>query len=255
MQNISLRLLGNTSIEVSRLSFGTVFMGHRGDQLLPLEGADLLIYAFRQGINFWDTSEDYGTHTHIACALQNIPRHKVVISSKLNLPATPVESLLQELGTSYIDILLVHDVSLEEVPAARDVLQSWQKDISKGKIRAIGLSTHSALVAESVYEWAEVQVLMLPINMAGSCLPGRPIEGGIERLKAIANKARAAGKGIVAMKVLGFGTLAHQAREAIEYVTRLPYVDSLCIGMRNRIEIEQNVEIISSTRVKRSPIA
>jgi aryl-alcohol dehydrogenase-like predicted oxidoreductase len=246
MKSVPLISLGNTSIDVSRLSFGTVFMGHRGDQLPPREGADLLIQAYQQGINFWDTSEDYGTHAHIACALRNLPRHEVVISSKLNLPASAIESLLEELGTSYVDILLVHDVGLDEVQAAREVLQGWQKEKAKGKIRAIGLSTHSALVAESVYEWPEVQVLMVPINMTGFCLPGKPIEGGVERMKAIAKRAGAIGKGIIAMKVLGFGTLAHQLREAIEHVAKLSYVDSLCIGMRNQAEIRQNVGIIIS---------
>src|SRR5512138_2907009 len=162
MKNIPLCPLGNTSVEVSRLSFGTVFMGNRGDHLSPAEGVDLLIHAYRQGINFWDTSEDYGTHVHIACALRKLPRQQVVISSKLNLPVNPVESLLEELGTSYIDILLIHDVSVDEIPAAKEVLQDWQKEKSQGKVRAIGLSTHSAVVAESLHDWPAVQVLMLP---------------------------------------------------------------------------------------------
>ena len=87
---------------------------------------------------------------------------------------------------------------------------------------------------------------MLPINMIGYCLPNQPIEGGIARMKTVAKKARAIGKGIIAMKVMGFGTLTDNPREAIEHVARLPYVDSLCIGMRNQVEIDQNVKILSA---------
>jgi hypothetical protein len=60
--------LGDTGIQVSRLSFGTAFMGPLSDHLSPQEGAALLLQALDQGISFWDTSDDYGTHPHVACA-------------------------------------------------------------------------------------------------------------------------------------------------------------------------------------------
>jgi len=112
-------------------------MGQRGDNLSAQEGADLLLRAYQQGISYWDTSEDYGTHAHIACALQRLPRNQVVISSKLNLPAKPIEGLLEELATSYVDILFIHDVSLDEVPAARDTLQTWQEEKTKGGFKLL----------------------------------------------------------------------------------------------------------------------
>ncbi len=240
----ALHQLGNTPIQVSRLSFGTAFMGSRCDRLSIEEGSDLLLFAHHLGITYWDTSEDYGTHPHIACALQHISRQQVVISSKLNLPAGPIDGLLEELGTSFVDILLVHDVSLDDADEALETLQSWQKEKRFGKVRAVGLSTHSAMVAELVCDRPEVEMLMVPINATGYCLPGKPIEGGLERMKEAAQQARGAGKGIVAMKVMGFGTLAQQPKEAIDFVAKLPYVDSLCIGMRNQAEIEQNAIVI-----------
>ena len=87
-------LLGSTGLSVSRLSFGTAFMGFRGDCLSPEEGAGLLLQAYGLGINFWDTSEDYGTQIHIAHALRKLPRDQVVISSKVNLPVKPVDAML-----------------------------------------------------------------------------------------------------------------------------------------------------------------
>ncbi len=246
MQNHHLYQLGKTPVAVSRLSFGTVFMGYRGDDLSAQAGANLLAWAHQQGIIFWDTSEDYGTHAHIACALQRLPRDQIVIATKLNLPANPIESALETLGTSYVDILLVHDVELDEILAARDTLQGWQKQKDRGTVRSVGLSTHSALVAESVHEWPEVEVLMLPINSTAFWSPDKPIEGGMERMKTAAERARKIGKGIVAMKVMGAGALTQRPRAAIEHVAKLAYVDTLCIGMRTRAEIEQNAQIIRS---------
>ena len=246
MKNLPSIQLGDTSIAVSRLSFGTVLMGPRGENLSPQDGADLLTHAYRRGINYWDTSEDYGTHPHIAQALRHISRQQVIISSKLNLPVKPIDDLLQELNTTYIDILLVHDVSLNDIDATKAALQSWQEEKSKSRLRAIGISTHSALVAKVMYKWPEVEVMMLPINMTGVCLPDQPIEGGIELMKGIAEKAWTKGKAIIAMKVMGFGSYADRPKMAIAHVANLPYVHSLCIGMRSQAEIDQNVHILCS---------
>lgn len=210
----------------------------------PTEGADLLLYAFEQDVYFWDTSDDYGTHEHVANALGRISRDQVVICSKTENRDKPIESILKELKTGYLDILLVHGYDSSETDAAKEVLRSWQQHKDSGKVRALGLSTHSATVAHLVGEWPEVEMLMLPINPTGYCLPDLNVEGGIDQMMAAAERAFKLGKGIVAMKVMGCGTLAGDPETAISFAARLPYVHSLCIGMRGRAEIDQNVKIL-----------
>ena len=239
-------VFGNTDVGVSRLAFGTVFMGPQSDEMSPEEGAALLLHAFKQGVFFWDTSDDYGTHPHVAHALRQLPRNEVVICSKTETPDKPIEGILQELETDYLDILLLHGFDSGEVSVARNTLRSWQRHKSSGKVRALGLSTHSAKVADLVSEWPEAEVLMLPINSTGYCLPDLSIEGGVEQMMAAAEKAFKLGKGIVAMKVMGCGTLAHDPKAAISFAAKLPYVHSLCIGMRNVSEIDENVRLIES---------
>ena len=236
--------LGNTELMVSRLSFGTVYMGPRGDDLSPEAGAELLWEALHRGVTYWDTSDDYGSHAHVVSALRRIPRNRVVISSKTGFTGKPVDILLEELGTDYIDILFAHDVRANDVEMAREALISWQEQKSLGKIRALGVSTHDTDVAAQASEWPEVQVLMVPVNSAGVCLPEYPIVGGIEKMMQAAEKAWLLGKGIIAMKVMGCGMLAHDPDTAIRFVDGLPFVHSLCIGMRSLDEIEQNVQII-----------
>jgi hypothetical protein len=46
------------------------------------------------------------------------------------------------------------------------------------------------------------------------------------------------------MKVMGCGTFADDPQAAIAFVARLPYVHSLCIGMRSFTEIDENVELL-----------
>ncbi len=238
-------LLGSTGIKVSRLSFGTVFMGPQSDQMSPEQGSALLLHALKQGVFFWDTSDDYGTHEHVAAALRRIPRDQVVICSKTENRDKPIENILEELKTDYLDILLLHGYDSSETDAAKEVLRSWAKHKASGKVRALGISTHSAMVADVAGEWPEAEVLMLPINPTGYCLPDLSVEGGMEQMMAAAEKAFGLGKGIIAMKVMGCGTFADDPEAAISFVARLPYVHSLCIGMRSLSEIDQNVRLLT----------
>lgn len=219
-------------------------MGPQSDKMSPEEGAALLVHAFEQGVRFWDTSDDYGTHAHVAHALRQIPRDQVVICSKTETPDKPIEGILKELDTDYLDILLVHGFDSTEVDGVRETLRSWQQHKASGKVRALGLSTHSARVVDLVSKWPEAEVLMVPINPTGYCLPDLTIEGGVEQMMSAAEKAYKLGKGIVAMKVMGCGTLAHDPEVAISFVAKLPYVHSLCIGMRTLAEIDQNVRLL-----------
>lgn len=86
---------------------------------------------------------------------------------------------------------------------------------------------------------------MLPINSSGYCLPESPIKSGLENMLRTAEKAWRLGKGIVAMKVMGWGTLADDPQAAISFVARLGYVHSMCIGMRNVGEIIQNNDLVN----------
>jgi aryl-alcohol dehydrogenase-like predicted oxidoreductase len=238
--------LGGTGIQVSRLSFGTAFMGPLSDHLSPQEGAALLLQALDQGVSFWDTSDDYGTHPHVAWALRRIPREEVTVSSKIREPGTTVDQVLEELGTSYLDVLFVHEVALTGVNVSREMLRTWQGEKERGRVRAVGISTHSVRVAQLAAAWPEVEVLMVPINATGACTSDSSIEDGdVEQMLDATRQAWMAGKGIVAMKVMGCGSLADRPGEAISYVAHLPYVHSLCIGMRTRAEVQQNVELLA----------
>ena len=78
--------LGKTGVRVSRLSIGTGSHGWNGksDQTaLGLKGlANLLRFAYDQGIAFWDSADQYGSHRHIKEALKGLDRSSVVITTK-----------------------------------------------------------------------------------------------------------------------------------------------------------------------------
>ena len=70
-------------------------------------------YAYDNGVFFWDTSDGYGTHGAIKIALKKIPRENIAILTKTDAEsAADLKSDLvrfrQEMGTDYIDIVLLH---------------------------------------------------------------------------------------------------------------------------------------------------
>src|SRR3989442_4783170 len=69
--------LGRTGLTVSTLCFGTGYMGGS-----VAAGARLLTRAYDLGITFWDASDDYGTHPHVAQALREVGRDGVVVATK-----------------------------------------------------------------------------------------------------------------------------------------------------------------------------
>ncbi|MFW6227577.1 MAG: aldo/keto reductase, partial [Bacteroidota bacterium] len=80
-------VLGDTGIEVSRLAMGTGTSGYNNSSVqkrkLGLQGlANMLRGGYDEGVNFWESADQYGTHPHLKEALKGVPREKVVLLTK-----------------------------------------------------------------------------------------------------------------------------------------------------------------------------
>ncbi len=247
--------LGQTSIQVSRLACGTGTAGynHQSDQSsLGIRGlADLLIHGYDQGLNFWDTADAYGTHPHIAEALKSVPRAKVVIQTKSDSRTyadvqADVERFLTELNTSYIDIVALHALGLNEpegdwpqqYQGAMDALSEARQ---KGTVRAVGCSVHSidALRAAATSPWVEVQVVRL--NVLGTIM-----DSDKATVVSILSGMRAAGKGVVGIKILAQGELRYRQDEALKYALTAGVLDAFAIGAESQAEQDDLVRRIAA---------
>jgi len=248
-------MLGQTGLQVSRLACGTGTAGsnHQSDQSrLGIQGlANLLIHGYNQGLNFWDSADAYGTHPHIAAALQSVPREKVVIQTKSDSRTyadvqADVDRFLTELNTSYIDSLLLHALGLNEpegdwpqkYAAAMDALSEAQQ---QGKIRAVGCSVHSldALRAAAASSWVQVQVVRL------NCI-GSPMDADNATVVSVLSGMRTAGKGIVGIKILAEGALRTRQDEALQYALTAGVLDAFIIGAESTAEQDDLVRRIAS---------
>jgi len=172
--------LGRTGIKVSKLGFGTGTAHPSGccSQALMDKKvmAELLLYAFERGVNFWDTAFQYGTHGHIREALRHVRRQDIVIATKLvssheKETKKMFSTSLKELGVDYVDVCLMHGLRTKrELLNKRGALNALLKYKKEGKVRAVGLSSHGLSSLKAAAEVPEIDVVWARINFAGLCM-------------------------------------------------------------------------------------
>src|SRR5213593_2167477 len=241
--------LGKTGIQTSRLAMGTgtVGSGHHSHQTaLGIKGlSDLLLSGYDHGLHFFDTADSYGSHAHVAEALKHVPRDKVAVLTKTwaRDPVTAradLDRFRRELGTDHIDICLMHCLSegdwTERYKGVMDVLSEAKE---KGIIRAHGCSCHSieALRAATKSPWVEVHLVR--INPVGAFMDSDP-----NTVVSVMRDMRAAGKGIIGMKILGQGELRHRQDEALNFALGLNLLDAFTIGAESQSEQEDLIRRI-----------
>lgn len=243
--------LGNTGIEVSRLAMGTGTHGvnRRSNQTekLGIKGvADLLHAAYDNGINFWDSADQYGTHPHLKEALNGLNREKVVILTKTHATSAAemkadLDRFRKELGTDYLDIVLLHLMTDPDWPEVKKgAMEALARAREDGVIRAHGVSCHTfgALEAASKSDW--VQVDLARINPEGVIM-----DDVIPKVVKVLQAMHKNKKGIIGMKVLGGGRLRNHVDKCLRYVMDLDCVDAFTIGQENINEMTDLINRIS----------
>jgi 1-deoxyxylulose-5-phosphate synthase len=243
--------IGHTGIKTSRLAMGTgtVGSGHHSHQTaLGVKGlSELLLNGYDHGLRFFDAADSYGSHPHVAEALKHVPRDKVTVLTKTwaRDPKTAREDLdrfRRELGTDYLDICLMHCLSEGNwTEQYRGVMDVFSEAKQKGIIRAHGCSCHSieALRAAAKSPWVEVDLVR--INPIGSYMDADP-----QTVVSVIREMRAAGKGMVGMKILGQGTMRNRQDEALKFALGLGLLDAFTIGAESKAEQEDLIRRIGA---------
>lgn len=231
--------LGPMGVELSRLAMGTGTNGVGGSsnqtKKLGLHGvADLFRAAFDNGITFWDCADQYGTHPHTKEALKTVKREKVTILSKTHASTekemrADLDRFRRELGTDYIDILLLHCMLEGNWPERKKGAMAVISEArEKGIVRTHGTSCHTleALKTAAKTDW--VQVDLARFNPAGVAMDADP-----ETVHAVLKQMKAAGKGIIGMKIFGAGKLRNKTDECLQYALAHDVLDCFTIGQES----------------------
>ena len=240
--------LGNTDIEVSRLCFGSLTMTPFQANLTIEEGANLIQYAYSKGINFLDTAEIYENYKYINKALKGINRQDYVIATKCyayteEMARESLELALKELETDYIDIFMLHEQeSIHTIRGHKEAIDYFVEAKKKGKIRAIGISTHRVEGVLGGLSCDQIDIIHPIVNKEGIGIQ----DGNIEDMLSAIEKAYNKGKGIYGMKPLGGGHLIPQTQDAFNFVKNIPYIHSFAIGMQSKEEIDCNISLMET---------
>jgi aryl-alcohol dehydrogenase-like predicted oxidoreductase len=255
--------LGKSKLEVSRVCMGTgVRGGNRESNQTRMGGSKfeaLLKGGYERGVRSFDLADLYGTHPYLMPALSGIPRDNFAIISKIwwapgGIPDKErpdadvvVNRFLKEIGTDYLDLVLLHCVTSSNWPdELRKQMDLLAKLKDKGVIRAHGVSCHSlgALEAAAKEPWVDsVHARINPYGMS--------MDGPADQVAPVLKKIKAAGKGVVGMKIIGEGRLRKDPAkidESIRYVLGLGCVDVLNVGFERIEEVDDFAE-----RVRKVP--
>lgn len=244
--------LGKTNISVTYLCFGTLPMGPLQANLSVKEGARVIRYAILKGINFIDTAELYNTYPHVREALKGINKEVVIATKSLaqnykDMEKT-IKKALKEMNLQYIDIFHLHAARADkkvfkEREGALKCLLDYK---NKGKIRAVGVSTHSIEVVKEASKRKEIDVIFPLINKAGLGIIGGKKEEMLKAIKTAKNK----GYGIYAMKALAGGNLLSDYERAINFIRKQKFFDSISVGMINEKEVDTNINFFLGKKIK-----
>ncbi|NMA55230.1 MAG: 4Fe-4S binding protein [Firmicutes bacterium] len=249
---MNLHYLGKTGIKVTELCFGVLPLGPLQKNLTLEAAVRLLQTAIGRGLNFFDTAESYQTQQYLGRALAGQERQQLVLATKSAAETyegmkLSVEKSLDELNTDYIDIYHLHAARVTPaVFTEREGALACLTDMKKqGKIRAVGISTHSVSVVEAAAKRDDIDVVFPIINILG-----RGIQDGTKEdmIRAI-GKAATAGQGVYAMKVLAGGHLVSEVPAAMTYVRQIPGVSSIAVGMVDEAELNYNIELFKFNHV------
>ena len=245
--------LGRTGLKLSRLGIGTGANGGKEWRELGSDAAASLIrYAYDQGITYIDTAQNYKTHELVRRGIQGLPREKLFLQTKIaGNPKTPdaiIDGFRKELGTDYIDSVLVHCAQTATwADDLKRVIDALTAAKAKGHIRAHGVSCHGLAPLQRAATFPWVDVHLVRINHNGRFMDGPTGKWGetADRDQALGEirRMRAEGRGMIGMKLLGNGTFTdpEERERSIRWVLQSDLIDAAVIGLRSREQVDEAI--------------
>jgi aryl-alcohol dehydrogenase-like predicted oxidoreductase len=266
---LTYRTLGRTGLKVTSLAFGC----------MTTSDPSVIQRAAGIGINHFDTARVYQNGNNermVGAALKDV-RDKVIISSKSTARTraelvADLDRSLSELGTDHLDIWYLHnrnapeDVTDEQLDVQRVAKQA-------GKIRFAGVSTHFNMdrMLAHLVKLGQTDVVLTTYNFAMrqvSSDASASMDAPPSDMTGAIRRAREAGLGIVAMKVMAggvsrvargdrtYGANPQELRKrlatpgvpvaAIKWALRNESVDTAIVCMTNHDELDENLRAMAA---------
>ena len=239
---LSYRVLGKTGLKVTSVGFGAMITSD----------PSVIERALDMGITYFDTARVYqnGNNERMVGAALKGRRKEIILSSKSEAKTAAeatasLETSLKELGTDYLDIWYIHAKDKpEQVPD--ELVGAWLKAKEQGKIRHIGLSTHSPNeMVDRILAIGKIEVVLATYNFT----MGDTRDAAFERIHK-------AGLGLVAMKVMAGGLKTKEPKPqmqrpmaglaALKWAIRKPYFATAIPSMTDVEQLEMNFQAMAA---------
>jgi aryl-alcohol dehydrogenase-like predicted oxidoreductase len=232
---MEMRVYGRTGMQLSVLGFGCGAVGGlmvRGD---PRDQERAVARALAVGVNYFDTAVQYGdgeSEKNLGRVLQNLKPADAVVGTKVRLPnaafgsiaatvAKSLEASLVRLRRERVDIFHLHNAITEdgggEALSVRQVLAevvpAFEQLRQQGKIRFLGLTAIGdtralqQVIDAGGFDSAQVVCNMLNPSAAGALPENYPAQD----YGRLLDHTKAAGTGVIAIRVLAGGALSGSA--------------------------------------------
>jgi len=214
MGTLPTNTFGRTGLNVTKLGYGA--MEVRGSRIWggrPIEEGEaetILNAVLDQGINFIDTSNDYGRSEEFIGKFLSRRRDEFVLATKCgctvvhrdeNTDDTPhvwtrenlfrgLHESLERMRTDYVDVMQLHNPSVEQTEAG-DLVAALKEMKEQGKVRWIGISSTNphieTYIASGVFDVLQIPYSALEreheaaIGAAHDSGAGVIIRGGVAR--------------------------------------------------------------------------
>lgn len=250
--------LGKSSIKATRLAFGTGTNNGAVQHRLGQEGFNALVrHAYDRGIRFFETCDTYtDMHRMLGIALRGVPRESYVLLSKITTdsgdPNQRFDELRRQANTEYFDIMLLHVQQGDDWPQRS---KRWQDAISEAQqkkiILARGASVHGLPALRRVPQNQWLQLAMIRMNHTGQRMDNEATSwnslGDVPEVVQHVHAAKAAGMGVLSMKLIGEGVFNQQDRQkAMRFAFRNAGVDAVTVGYKSPSEVDEAIENINA---------
>jgi uncharacterized protein len=210
-------MLGKTGIEVSEVGFGCIPI----IRLSTDEAVMVLRRAYDRGITLFDTANMYlDSEEKMGVAFDGM-RNRVVLATKTikrdrEGAEADIDRSLRRLRTDYIDLLQIHQLSLEDdyetITGSAGALEAVFGARQSGKVRHVGVTSHSLEMAIKLVKTGLFSTIQFPFNFIES--------KSADELHPLARQLE---MGILAMKPFGGGVLDN-AELSFKFLRQFPYV-------------------------------
>ena len=220
--------LGRTGITVEQNAFGALPI-----QRISKEAAVKLLHrAYEGGMRYFDTARAYSDSEEKLGAAFAGMWDKVFLATKTGAQdakgfRADLETSLRTLKRDYIDVYQFHNPAFCPLPGGEDGLYDAAVEAQKqGKIRFISITNHRLDVARQAVESGLYATLQFPFSYLAS-----------DKEIALAQAARDAGMGFIAMKGLSGGLITNSAA-AYAYIAQFPWILPIW-GVQRDYELEE----------------